>query len=165
MHMKPAFCTIIMVMMLIFSVNSPIYAQDRTQKVKAVFLFKFTGYITWPDKGNATTICTYGGNPFGGLLEKLADFQKKSISIKHLNFGQTISGCHIVYVVPSLSAPDTDGQAVLTVSEKRGFAKNGGMIELEETPQRIKLIVNLNTLYGSNLKASSRLLDIAELIR
>ena len=148
-----------------FFMNNSAYAQDRSQKVKAVFLFKFVGYITWPDKRSSTTICTYGGNPFGNLLNQLSGLQKQSVTIKNINSGQSILGCHIVYVSPSVSSPNTNGQAIITVSESSGFAQKRGMIELKETSERIQLIINVARLKAANLKASSRLLDIAELIR
>ncbi|MFN8929847.1 MAG: YfiR/HmsC family protein, partial [Alphaproteobacteria bacterium] len=51
------------------------HADPRTNKIQAVFLFKFFDYITWPDGADKKTICTYGGNPFGVLLDKIAELQ------------------------------------------------------------------------------------------
>ena len=158
-------CCTILAIMLVFSFTNFAHAQGRVQKVKAVFLFKFASYITWPNGNDNLTLCTYGGNPFGELLRKISTLQKKRITVEHIQSGQSPSHCHIVYVAPSVSTPNIEEKSILAVSDKKGFAQNGGAIEIRAGSERVGLIINTIELDKAGLKASSRLLDLAELIR
>jgi hypothetical protein len=54
---------------------------------------------------------------------------------------------------------------VLTVSDARGFAQAGGMIELYEDNGRMRFAINIDTLQKSGVKLSSRLLDLARIVK
>jgi hypothetical protein len=53
----------------------------------------------------------------------------------------------------------------LTVSDRPQFAVNGGMIEMNKTANRIQLTVNIPAVQKADLTMSSRLLDVADIIR
>jgi hypothetical protein len=53
---------------------------------------------------------------------------------------------------------------MLTVSDTRGFAQAGGMIELERQASRVGLVINLESLSDNGLSVSSRLLRLARVI-
>ena len=166
MTIKNFLCCFILAVALIFSLSSTSsYAQERSLKVKAVFLFKFAGYITWPQGNQNLTLCTYGSNPFGSLLAKTGHLQKEPMKIKNIRSGGSINSCNILYIAKNTNAPNTKGKSILTVSEASKFAQKGGTIEMRETDERMGLVINVKVLKSSNLEASSRLLDIATLIR
>lgn len=71
----------------------------------------------------------------------------------------------MVHMKNTKTLPSKQSLPILTVSDKKSFAKNGDMIEMRETSKRLKLIINLPSINEAGLKASSRLLDVAEVIR
>jgi hypothetical protein len=53
---------------------------------------------------------------------------------------------------------------VLWVSDQPGFARQGGMVELKRSGARMKLVINLDALESAGLKASSKLLQLSEVV-
>jgi len=155
-------------------------AADREQAIKAVYLYNFLNYITWPqgqtqNKNSSVALCIYGKDPFDGALtyiKKKADKKFKLLirNIDKLN-PDNISSCHILYVsILSGKGPNDFGDnfnytGVLTVSDIPGFAEKAGIIELVKNNDRIKLIINSRRLRSSGLKASSKLMKIAVILQ
>ncbi len=54
---------------------------------------------------------------------------------------------------------------MLWVSDQPGYARDGGMVELQRRGARIGLVVNLPALESAGLKASSKLLQLSDVIR
>ena len=52
----------------------------------------------------------------------------------------------------------------LRVSDQPGFAEEGGMVELKRRGARMGLVVNLGALEAAGLKASSKLLQLSEVV-
>jgi len=139
------------------------YARTEGKKIQAVFLFKFFDYIAWPDGADKKTICTYGGNPFGSLLNQIAKLQQNKVIIRHVKDVTMLAGCHILYVIGPL--PKLSREPVLTVSAQPDFARHGGMVEMREDNGKIAMIINLRAMDSAGIKASARLLKLAEVIR
>ena len=55
-------------------------------------------------------------------------------------------------------------RGVLWVSDQPGFAREGGMIELKRNGARMKLVINLEVLESEGLRASSKLLQLSEVV-
>jgi hypothetical protein len=55
-------------------------------------------------------------------------------------------------------------RGVLWVSDQPGFARKGGMIELKRNGARMKLVINLEVLESAGLRASSKLLQLSEVV-
>lgn len=144
----------------------PTLGQDKSTKVKAVVLFKLTSYINWPgqEKSNLT-ICTYGGDPFKGLLEKINKIQKKQLAVKHIKTGKPLDNCQLVFLKSAKNLSSISNANILTVNDEKNFAKKGGMIEISQKTKKIEFIVNLKQLNNAKLKASSRFLELAKVIR
>lgn len=147
--------------------------EDRRDKVKAVFLYKFFDYVTWqperdPVKHPPAHICVLGDAPFHDALHYIS--QKKQAALpnkeRHIKSMEKTEACHILFVADSsafshnLLAPH-----ILTVSDEKNFAASGGMIELRDKSDRVELIVNLDAAKQAQLKISSGLLNIAKVIR
>jgi len=74
-----------------------------------------------------------------------------------------VSGCDVVYG----QGPEAVRQSsdhMLWVSDQPGFAIDGGMVELKRRGARMGLVVNVAALESAGLKASSKLLQLAELV-
>jgi hypothetical protein len=54
---------------------------------------------------------------------------------------------------------------VLTVSDRKGFAESGGIIELYVDGGRVRFAINVDAVERSGLRLSSRLLGLAKVIR
>lgn len=155
------------------------YALDREYAIKAAFLYNFFNYIKWPGADGAgntrqAKLCIVGKDPFGNALSALKkkvrtewDLIIERVAIDHK---LPELSCHIVFV--SYLEPDyatviksLANSGVLTVSDIEGFARDFGIIELAERRDKIKLIINADRLEEANLKASSKLMKISEIVR
>ena len=88
-------------LLIFFFWMSPAAAQRALVQVKAVFLFKFPDYVTWPPKnrpesGGIFNMCILGSNPFGNTLEVIASKQNKySYNIQYYSNSDTPENCHL----------------------------------------------------------------------
>lgn len=150
-------------------------AQGKADKVKAVFLFKFFDYITWPQgsapgKNSDGLLCTYGSHSFGDTLDYIAARKsgKYRLRTKPLKSLKNINGCQILYMANEnyneLSSIENK-EGILIVSDSNKILDHGGIIELYEKNGTVGLIIDLQNAKKKNLKISSRLLDIAEVRR
>lgn len=152
---------------VIFPLPGASYAsEERRNKVKAVFLYKFFDYVTWPETKAERKLCILGTAPFMDILFYIQKKQKTPVEIQNITSEAEAKKCDLVFFAGKARTSDalaTPG--VLTVSDTTGFAENGGMIELIDREEEIDLKINLNTVRDSGLKVSSRLLGIAEVLR
>jgi hypothetical protein len=136
-------------------------------KIKAAYLYNFTKFIDWPDRQSKTIrICVSGDPQVGSILEELSAKQNGNFTV--------ISGtkinpaeCHILY----LSGTDTEvinglnaakEQNILTVSDNEHFSENGGIVTLFSENGKIRFEINLPAVRKTNLKISSKLLELAK---
>jgi len=57
------------------------------------------------------------------------------------------------------------GWSILTVSDIPDFARQGGMIEIRQSDNRLTFIINLDVVRKANLYVSAQLLQLASIIR
>jgi hypothetical protein len=152
----------------------PATAQYSAIEVKAAFLFNFAKFTAWPDahKPDSTgelVVGIMGKNPFGPALQKFHDTQVdgNEVRIRTVSTLEEARSCHILFIAASeenrLSRifQELHQEGILTVSDIKGFAAGGGMIELLMIDQRIRFIVNLAAARKANLTLSSQLLNLA----
>lgn len=149
--------------------------EERRDKVKAVFLYKFFDYVTWEDerdpvKNPPAVVCVMGRIPFGGTLDYISQKTDSTLKNKkiYIDGPQEAAACHIAFIAKdkySSKMLTNLPSHVLTVSDVDGFVSGGGMIEMRDKADKIDLVVNLGTVKKATLKMSSRLLKIAEVIR
>jgi len=138
-------------------------------------LFSLTHYVSWPSSaltGDTFYICVLGNNPFGSSLEELVKDKQvkgKSVAIKYYKGTAGISSCHLLYINPGekgkLSAilGTLGSSPVLTVSEYKGFATAGGMINfIRQGDKRFE--INQNAYQRAKLSISSKILRQAKII-
>ena len=58
-----------------------------------------------------------------------------------------------------------EGRAVLTLGETDSFAHRGGMVGLVKADDHIQIVVNLPLMQRSGVKISSRVLNLAAIVR
>jgi hypothetical protein len=142
--------------------------------VKAAYLYNFTQFVTWPmaafaDPAASLRICIAGENPFGATLTNTVRNETAAghpVEIATLGPGQSIAGCHIVFVTSSnrnqeavLAAAKTS--PVLTVGDAPGFLEAGGIVRFVVLDGRVRFDVNARQAAAVGLALSSRLLQVA----
>lgn len=148
-------------------------ATTTEYEVKAAFLYNFAKFIQWPAADKAPggiNLCLLGQNPFGRALDALEgkSVQGKPLHVRHLSGPDEIAGCQMLFIsdseaaqVPRVLEELKNLQGVLSVSDIRGFADAGGMIELFIKSNRVRFAVNLGAATDAGLTVSSKLLRLA----
>lgn len=95
---------------------------------------------------------------------------KRAVVVRPVNDDAGASGCHLLFAT-GVDAPRLDrvrtglrGRPVLTVGEGTAFVRAGGMVGLERRGTGTVLYLNVRPLREAGLSASSKLLEIAQVI-
>ena len=141
-------------------------------QVKAAFLLNFTRFVDWPPEAFPNseapfTICIYGGDPFGGALERTVEGETvngRPVAIRRIGLSQP-HACQVVFAdrqqkdVSRLLAGL--GAGVLTVGETDQFLREGGMIAFHLENRRVRFDINQSAATRAGLRLSSKLLSVA----
>jgi hypothetical protein len=146
-------------------------------QVKAVFLFNFAQFVSWPSTQPSDAplvIGIVGDDPFNSYLDETVRGEKvnnRLLTTQRFRRGRDPRNCNILFISQSERdraaqiVSSLKGRSVLTVSDIEGFADLGGMIELFTEKNKIHLRINLEAVKAANLKVSSKLLRVAEVKR
>ena len=146
-------------------------------EVKAAYLYNFAKFISWPEDSFSSdnslfNLCVLGENPFG---DALFAWQSKKVSGKRVKVAYMAKvheapSCHLLFVSQSeFGAVDRiltafEGHAIVTVSDIKGFAEAGGIIELTIDKGRIGFKINQGAALKQHLSINSSLLDLAKVV-
>jgi hypothetical protein len=150
-------------------------ANSREAEVKAAYIDKLAAFVSWPQGAAASaassaTLCVEGRPDILESLARLVKGQRLDdrplVAMALPPHAQTASGCQVLYLgeggktehqlVQSLgNAP------VLTISD-RGAGSDGGVIELVDHGDTVRLIVHRGEASRRGLTLSSKLLVVAE---
>jgi hypothetical protein len=126
------------------------------------------------DKGGTMVIVTVFNNTYGDLFEKVfasKQINSHNIKIKYINNIDELEDTTILYISNvssgSLSAilKKVENKNILTVSDMRGFAEKGGVLQVYIASQKAKLKINLDVANKENIKIKASLLRIAEVVQ
>jgi hypothetical protein len=151
---------------------------SREYQLKAVFLFNFAQFVSWPpavfaDPNAPLVIGVIGDDPFGPYLDETVRGEKVGghpLVIRRYAQAEDIKDCHILFIGPSQNNQMKEiirglkGRCVLTVGETDGFAREGGMVRFVTVENKIHLRINLEAARAQNLTISSRLLRLADIV-
>lgn len=155
---------------------APLAQSADEYEVKAAFLYKFASFVVWPPASGTGSLCigVIGQDPFGPSLDRMV--QGKTVDgrpfrIRRFKTGENVDGCEIVFVsmserrhLPSIL--DTlKREPVLTVGDVPEFCESGGVVALRLEGDHIHLQINLEAAERANLQLSSKLLNLASVIR
>ena len=151
---------------------------SREYQVKAVFLFNFAKYVTWPameigERSPAEVrVCVTGNTPFFALLksaiqgETLDDRPLQAIALEGLDEARS---CQILYV-GDLKTADARawlaavrGRQVLTVGD--GALNDDTVIAFVRDENRVRFDINRAAASRRGLNVSSKLLRLARQVR
>jgi YfiR/HmsC-like len=162
--------------------SAALIAQTKTAneyRVKAAFLYNFAKFVDWPPSAftsgkQALTICVYGRDPFGSVLDDALlgkPVGNRRVDIVRTMQFQDLVGCHVVFVGTPEREPTAElaarlkGRAVLLVGESEDFVASGGTIQFTIADNRVRFVVNPDAADRAGLKISSKLLALATIVR
>jgi YfiR/HmsC-like len=167
--------------LIVASVSAgPAHAQSVSEiELKAAFVYNFAKFTEWPagalPPGGRLVLCVNGDV---GLDTALAQATKNQLLEGHpltvirLGDGDSTRACHVLYVSASKGR---DGAVqfigalttapVLTISDRSGFAKAGGIAELFIDNGRVRFAINAGEALRSHLHISSKLLSLAKIVQ
>jgi hypothetical protein len=157
------------------SADAPIL---RESQVKAVYLFNFANFVTWPatafDSPQAPfRICVLGEDQFKDKLDLAVENEQvegRPVEVKRLTDLEQTANCQIVFVSKSEQRFKArifeflKQRPILTVSDMEQFLEAGGMIQFYHKDNKVRFFIRPQTLTGATLKVSSRLLKVGEVV-
>ncbi len=145
---------------------------ERT--VKAAFVFNLIKYVQWPDSSNELLIGYTGDASMGEVLKTLLDgksIDNRTIHILLSPSDQDVQRCNLMYVSEAsprktrAALERIHNKGILTVGDSNSFTDEGGMIALVRNGEQVQMQVNLDSVQEAQLKISSRLLNLATILR
>lgn len=150
--------------------NAQQYSEDE---VKAVFLYRFTGFIEWPPSTESAPVFTIAVLGADGVAEALAQLlsgrsiKDKPAQVRKITRIQDLGNAHIVYIGASrhedfaaLTAAIGDRPVLIVTSDAQGLAR-GGTINFVSMDRHVRFEVSLAEASRAGLKISSDLLAVA----
>ena len=144
------------------------------RQVKAAYLFKFAGFVEWPDGSFARpdsplVIGVSGADELAGQLEQTVAGRSVNghpLQVRRLKKGESPDGLHILFV----GAQDKNGQEllaashgqpVLTVADDEQTYAMGSIIHFVVAEDRLRFEVALKPAGSARIKISARMLSAA----
>ena len=147
----------------------------KEYNVKAVTLYAFGRYVTWPasafERPNSPfVIGVLGRNPFGDALDQIATKKtvtNRPIVVRQLTSPSESSKCHILFVTAAVP-PETEaklfqavaGKPVLLVGESAGFAERGGIVNFYASGTNVRFELNPDKANEAHLSFAAKLLSL-----
>jgi hypothetical protein len=173
----------VVIVLALLGVTRPVSAIDSSPRspeylIKAAYLYNFAMFVEWPSDAfarpdSSVVIGVVGADPFGWALDRTVQEKrigKRPIIIERLQWGQDPRRCHIVFV----SGADTarlnelatrlEGAPTLLVTDGDG-ARHRSAISFVVTDNKVGFEVNLEQANRARLSISSKLLNLARLVR
>jgi hypothetical protein len=156
----------------------PACGESREYQIKAAFLVNFMQFVTWPSNAftNAAApfcIGVLGEDPFGAALDQTVQGETvdhHKIMIQRARRIEDCKDCQMIFVsrseeknLPVILAK-LDSGPVLTVSETRNFARQGGIINFYLDEKKIRFEINPAVAQRANLKISAQLLSLGKIV-
>lgn len=149
-------------------------AGSPEDKVKAAIVYKVTKFVTWPKKKQTLTICVLGEGPINHELKKI--HQKNSLgrrlTVTHKDPNAPFEKlCDILYIhstskeITRKVLTSLKGKPILTVSDTRSFAENGGIVGLKRQGKKMSFYINSTSSEAAGLNISSQLMGLAKVIQ
>jgi hypothetical protein len=145
-------------------------------RLKAAFLYKFAGYVQWPDAAfsKPDTPLTIGILGAEAVASELATMiagrtvNNRTVTVRRLKPGEPLTGVNVLLIGKSEIArlpqllTQLQSHAVLTVTEFEGALSQGSVINFTLVDRRVRFEISLEAAEKHSLKLSSRLLAVAQ---
>lgn len=153
-------------------------ATAREYQIKAVFLFNFTQFVTWPsepfaDARTPLVIGVLGDDPYGSYLDETVRGEEvggRPLVVKRFRSVDDIVACQILFI----SFPEVrrvqdviarlKGRSILTVTDGIAPNQSGGIVRFVTENNHIRLQIDVQAAKAAGLTISSKLLRAAEVV-
>ena len=157
-----------------------LFGQTSEYVLKAVFLEKFSRFITWPatpefaDTSKPFIITVIGSNVFENGIEKVYAKQKiknKTVQVKKINSLDDIGNTNMLFISYSEThrlneiLKFVEGRPIVTIGDTKGFGDDGVMINFVIEDQHIRFEINETVVRKSKLQFSYMLLNQSKIIK
>ena len=146
------------------------------RSVKAAYLYKFSGYVEWPESAFARpdtplTFGVMGDEAMAAELARLAagrSVDGRPLAVRRVREGEPLAGLHILFVGRAESARleqlsrAAGTRPILIVTESEGALAQGSAINFVVAEGRVKFSIAAESAEKRSLKLSSRLLTVAQ---
>lgn len=145
--------------------------------VKSALLLKLTRFVYLPteQEDRPRHLCILGQNFFGDTLQQLnqASAPDQQVELVFLSATEQAPGCNYVFISQSERRRlgsilrQLDGLPLVTISDLRGFARNGGMVEFaltNEQGSQLNILINRETASRQGITFNAQLLRLATLV-
>lgn len=145
------------------------------RNVKAAFLYKFLGYVDYPEnatpvQGEPLVIGVVGADDVAEELRRITvgrSMNGRAVAVRKLRPGEAPGKVHMLFIGDD-DAADTEKalaavrqMPVLTVTETGRNLRQDSVINFLVVDERVRFEVSLDAAEKNNLKLSSRLLAVA----
>jgi hypothetical protein len=154
-------------------------AASLERRVKAAYIFKFAGYVEWPEGAfsqpdTPVTVAVFGDDEMAAELAQITAgraIDGRPVRIKKTRDPDAAADAHMLFVgraeiarLPQL-AKHVRAKPVLILTDAQGALDQGSMINFLLIQQRVKFEISLEEAERRGLKLSSRLLAVAHNVR
>ena len=156
----------------------PQQATATVDEVKAAFLQKFPGYVTWPpsalpDPTSPLVIAVFGSDGVFAELERVAagsSMQGRPIVVRRLPNVKVTEPVHILFVgnveqsLARALVSSVHGKPVLLVTDRAEGLPSGSILNFRVEDGRVRFDASVAAAEQAGLKLSSRLLGVAAVV-
>ena len=149
--------------------------EARVKARLALTLARFTQWSasTWATPADMLSMCLlHRSAPLSEAFSSLAGQTVNGRALRILNNPDKLSGiCQVVFVHETAESDAESAlkaissSSILTIGDGEGFAARGGMVELVNVNDAIKLDINLRAMRQAQIGLSSQVLKLARQVR
>ena len=169
--------------LLILALAAPggVLPQERADErdVKAAFLFRFGGYVEWPEQAFARpdspiVIAVAANDPVYEQLTQIVagrTIGRRPVAVRRLQKGEPVAGSHVLFVGANAGPWGTELQSqarrrpILVVTEADGAPPATSVINFATSDNRVRFDVSMEAAEANGLKLSALLLSVARQVR
>lgn len=147
--------------------------QNLEQQVKAAFLFKFSGYVEWPqdafaEPGSPLVIGVAGDDSLAQELGRVVanrTMNGRAVVVRQVRGGDDLAGIQMLFVgrsqIARLAELSAHPRPVLTVTDIAKGLEQGSVINFVTAGNRVRFEVSLDAAKRNTLKIGAPLLSVA----
>ena len=154
--------------------NVKAQSPETETNLKAAYIYNFTHYINW-EAGHDDEDFVIGEIGYSGVDSALATIARNylvnnhRIILKHYSRPEDIGYCHMLFIPEKCEFPLHSilkrlRKGVLTIGERKGYAREGVALNFVLINDKLKFEANEKAINNMGLKASSQLLKLAILV-
>jgi hypothetical protein len=152
---------------MLFSLTFTLKAQE--EKFKAIFIYNFTKYVSWPAKSGNFVISVLGSNDIIFEIESIAAKRlvgNSKIEVNQVSSPADINNCNIIFISQDKSdmlqqvAQKARDQNILVITEKRNACSLGANINFVINNGKISFEISKSNIEKNGLKVSGDLLQL-----